>query len=49
MRDRRALEDIIRGLPWIENMVTIAAGCALGNLMGMFVMGICEQLRRVYF
>jgi hypothetical protein len=36
VRHQKALEDIARRLTWVEYMVTISAGCALGNLLGMF-------------
>jgi hypothetical protein len=36
VRHQKALEDIARRIPWIEYMVSISAGCALGNLLGMF-------------
>jgi hypothetical protein len=36
VRQTKALEDITRKVVWIEYMVTIVAGCALGHLLGMF-------------
>ena len=36
VRQTKALEDLSGRLAWIEYMVSITAGCALGNLMGMF-------------
>lgn len=36
VRQTKALEDITRKVAWIEYMVTIVAGCALGHLLGMF-------------
>jgi hypothetical protein len=34
-RQQKALDDITRRLPWIEYMVSVTAGCAIGNMLGM--------------
>jgi hypothetical protein len=32
---QKALDNITRRLQWIEYMVSITAGCAMGNILGM--------------